>query len=774
MILQRHIPKNPNLAALLAIAALSLLIYAPALNAPFIFDDYSNIVHNPDIKRVSNLPSRLFYAMPDIDPNRNLPTRPLVFFTLTVNYAIGGLSPAGYHLFSLLLHIGTAFLVFLIAQRLMGPDPGILPPLFAALLFAAHPIQTDAVSYASNRSDLLAAFFYLLAIRLFLKDRSAKTAAACALSFVLALASKEIAATLPIILLLADYFLLSGKNWRAVAQRKYLHLCLWAILIAFMAARAYYLGRIGFTGRNLEASWTALSYFRTQIFVVAQYVRLLIIPIGQSLDHWILPVMNGSDPRLLKAAAFWAATAAAGATFFLRYPARRLWLLPAAWFFVTLAPTSSFLPIFDAMVERRLYLPGVGLFIAAGFLLARAGQHAKTGLAAAFLFAALLGALTFQRNRLYADPALLWQESIRLYPENTRAYNNLGSVYFQRRLFPQAIEQMQKAIALDPAGIDYHSNLGSAYYESGDPRSAFLAYQKCVELNPNDAIAHFNLGNVFMNARDLGRAEMCYRKSIELNPRYAEPYGNLGVIYFEKGDLENARSHFAKSLELNPDYAIAENGMGKLAVRAGRQDEAAAYFQKALEGAPGFAEPYANLGDIYLSAGNPAEAEYHFRKSLELNPGLTAGFDGLGRVYYSQGKMQDALNCYLKVVEASPNNASAHHNLGAVFFQMNDQKKALECYRRAVSLQPDFAPAYNDIGIILMNQKKYAEAEKNFQISADMNPRFALAHENLGDLYAETRQNAKAVQSYERCIALDPGRSDITAKISCLKSPSRD
>lgn len=778
------------------LSAITFLVYFPSLQAPFLFDDMSNIVSNTDIKHIGNLKTRLFYPMPHIEASRNLPTRPLVFFTFTLNYLFGQLNPLGYHLFNLLLHILSGLMVFLITRFVLDDEESSVP-FFSALIFLIHPIQTEAVAYVSNRSDELATFFCLLSFYLFLRWPNALCVlATAAASFILALASKEIAVVLPALLLLADYFFLTGRRVEKILERKRAHILFWSIAAAFIILRQVMLGRIGFMGKDLEAYWSATGYFQTQIFVVREYIELLLHPARQCIDHLPLQVRSWLDPRLLTSLPVFMMGGAVWLRVFVTSdtaPGRRgnkggfdarvnLFLFSFAWFFIALAPTSSFFPIFDPMVERRLYLPvfgfSAGLILAWGFIKnafdnLKLAKTATVWMIGLLVYCGGLGILTLKRNQMYAHPERLWEEAIARYPDHARAFNNLGTHYFQIRRFDKAAELFEIAATAQPGSSDYHLNLGSAYNHMGRRREAFEQFQKCIEINPGDSRAHFNIGKLFHDADEFGRAAMFYQKAIELNPRHAEPYGNLGVILFEQGQFDQAYELFLKSSELNPDFAIPYNWLGMIHQRRKNYDTAARSYQMALERMPAFPEALKNLGDLCQELSQPEQAAVFYQKSIAIDPNFSEGYDGLGQMYFASGRYDQALTNYLKVLELNPRNPIAMHNLGGVYFQLGSESMAMDYFRKAVALKPDLAQPYNDMGIIFRNQKKLKEAERHFKMSLDMDPKFILAHENLGDVYRDTQQNAKALQSYRKALALDPGRSDIAAKISRLQSPAK-
>lgn len=343
-------------------------VYSDSLHAPFVFDDIPSIPENPDIRDIKNLKNRLVFSHEQrADAYRtNDPGRPLPYLTLALNYHFGQLNTFGYHLFNLVLHILNVLLVFVLARILVGylyqkEQFGV--PFFAALLFAVHPINAEVVVCSVHRTESLAAFFYLFTLFLFARACEGKRFfyPFALVSFALALFSKQIVVTLPVILVLFDYMVLSGSEWGKVLKNKYLHLPFWILTLFFVLFWKFYIYRNGYTTSE-DMSWTTLNYALTQIKVVARYVGMYVVPVGLCVDHRVSPVKTVMDFNIIAAALVIAGLAVG--TYFAaksRKPSGRLVLFSFLWFFVTLFPTSSFFPIRDAMADRRMYLPGIGL-----------------------------------------------------------------------------------------------------------------------------------------------------------------------------------------------------------------------------------------------------------------------------------------------------------------------------------------------------------------------------------------------------------------------------
>ena len=359
-----------NLAVFGLIAVLVLIAYSNTFTSSFHFDDSPSISDNAMIKQATfdNLSALVFGS------------RPVVHLSLMLNYQLNGLHVTGWHIFNIGVHIANGFLVYLFILRTLTmpalkarfAERARWMALFGSLLFALHPIQTESVTYIISRSELLATFFYLGTILLFISGAQTGkwrwyVAAFC--SAVLAMGSKEWAVTLPAVLFLYDYLILSEGDIRTALSRWGAYLPI--ILSCWVAVRNLNLfsegnTTVGFSITQRSSSGEALTawtYLLTSFNVIWTYIRLLFLPINQNIDY-DYPIAR----TLLKFPTFLSGMghlAVAGGAFWLFWKKR--WVLvpfAVAWFYLTLSPVQSFVPVTDVIFEHRLYLPSIGFFLA--------------------------------------------------------------------------------------------------------------------------------------------------------------------------------------------------------------------------------------------------------------------------------------------------------------------------------------------------------------------------------------------------------------------------
>ena len=412
------------------LASVAVLAYLPSLIGPFHFDDYNVIVDYPTVHTWSTLFERAGAGV-----------RAVLKASYVLNWTLDP-GPLGFHLVNIALHALNTVLLFFIGKRLI-PDNvrnySVSPALLAALLFALHPMQTEAVTYISGRSSSLMATFYLGALLAYV--RGAHWTISCLL-FVLAVATRETAVTLPAALLLIE--LCRGTAWRTIVQRQAAH---WALLVAgagvvLMNQRYFDLLAYGYGERSLGSN------LLTQIGGISYLVWHLVGLHDLNIDP-ALPTLTEWTPALAFQGLLLSTLLALGIASLRRRP----WLaFGILWFFLQLAPTNSLVPRLDVANDRQVYLACWGLFFA---LAAQIEWPRVVAIALCLLFA---GA-SVMRQLDYRDEITLWQSSVRSSPWNARAHNNLGYAYYQAGRKPEARREFETALVLDRTEKKARANL---------------------------------------------------------------------------------------------------------------------------------------------------------------------------------------------------------------------------------------------------------------------------------------------------------------------------
>jgi tetratricopeptide (TPR) repeat protein len=551
--------------ALLLVA--TTLVWAGSLEGTFVFDDRRILTE--EALHTLESPRRILAGT----------SRPLLKFSLALNWAAGGSDPWGYHAVNLAIHALAGLALYgvlrrsLLAPKLAGRYAASAPWLAAsaALLWLLHPLATQAVTYVIQRGESLAGLALATtlygAIRVAEGERGLAWGSAAVLACAAGMGTKEGMVVAPLLVWLHDRTFFAGSALAALRRRWGLYAGLaatWSIPFFWIGAETLFAGE--FARPDLPRP-TPLEYARTQPAVVLHYLRLAFFPAPLCFDYAWRPAQTAGEivPPLLAVGAL----LAAGVWLFWR--GSGLGFL-AVWFFGLLAPTSSFFPIQDLAVEHRMYLPLAAPITAAVLL----GDRALAGVgrlrpwlggALVAAVAAALGSATAARNRDYRDELRLWETVVEAAPRNARAHYNVGTLLAERGRDDEAIPAYRRALELDSANAPAHYNLANALSRRGDEEAALHHYRRAIELDPRHAAAHLNLANR-LQAR--GREEEAighYERALEISPAWTSAHNNLAVVLERLGRLDEAVAHYRRVLELDPGHAHARSALERLLVR---------------------------------------------------------------------------------------------------------------------------------------------------------------------------------------------------------------
>jgi tetratricopeptide (TPR) repeat protein len=591
--------------------------YAHSLRVGFYFDDTYTIPGNPSIRSLRNIPSFFVdpFALTTIRENEDL--RPIVLATLALNYAISGLDPWSYHVLNLLLHLITSILVFVIVRdHLWWPaaacgssDTARIPAAGAALFFALAPLNSEPLLYTSARSALLATMFYLSAFLAYLSGRPRLTAFLHAL----ALLSKAIAVTLPGAILLYDFFYRDRSRFPTV--RAYLRdwgrvVALVAIPVILDVAYILYRGAVlpPWIKRTYhEAFVTPWIWCISQWSALLYYVRLFVWPDALSLDHDFPYAFSFFQPRAwvsLCVILVWIGAALAA-----RQP---IVAFATAWFFMTLAPESTFFPLSEVINEHRPYLASsLGLSVLLAWVLERACTPLRARRQAAFAAVCTVlctAAIVVTRDRVWQwqDPVRIWVDAAEKGPGNGRAWMNAGVELMGRGDLVAARRYFERGRALLPRYPYLYMNLSILEAHDGHLPEALSAAEKAVELNPNLSRAHYYHGRVLAQLGRTADAAAAYQRALAIDPRDADVraalarlgsdgaptidtlmQAGLGALY-TRHDPEAAAAQFRQVLDRNPTHYGATYQLATALDAAGKRDAARPLWTKVLEMADGY------------------------------------------------------------------------------------------------------------------------------------------------------------------------------------------
>jgi len=544
------------------------LIYANSLGGPFVLDDKPKIEENPDIRHVWPPDGWLWSGH-----------RPVAYLSFAINYSLHGLDVWGYHVVNVLIHLAAALVLFDIVRRTLRfgdlkqryVERADWIALGVALIWMAHPLQTQAVDYLIQRMESLMGLFFLLTLWGFVVAQQSRrplagycvSVIACALG----MATKEVTVTAPVLVLTFDRVYVATDWWSIFKARKGYYLALfgtWAVLAALM------LNRSATENQPVVAEnpVTPLEYALTQPEVICHYLKLSALPVGLCLDPW-WPVAD-TPLRIVPYALI--ILGLLGLTFWAlyRYPK---WGYLGWWFFLILSPTSTIVPIKDLLFEHRMYLSLAALatlFVVGGYEIVRRRGRLKPDawlLAIVPAVALVLGVLTFLRNQDYQTALAVWADVVEKAPHNPRARLNYGLALDLDGRLSDALKSYQAALEIDPdyeQASEVYLNIGVIHQQLQDFPAAAENYQKALDHDPSNAKALTNYGIILIMSGKAEQALPYFEKAVELMPDSAEFQTNLGQAYKTLGQRQKAISHFRRALRLDSRYERAQQNLRQM------------------------------------------------------------------------------------------------------------------------------------------------------------------------------------------------------------------
>lgn len=618
---------------LLILAAVALSYFNAAGNG-FIYDDTDLIRDNPLIRGWHNLPEIFTtgYWTAARGSSYGL-YRPLAISSFVIDHAIGGLSPLAYHLDNILIHFLCSVMVYLVLKAVTGRG---LPAAFSALIFAVHPVHTEAVTWLSGRAEILCVLLLLMSFWVFLTRRQcAPWVFISAAVFMLALLAKETAAVLPLIV--AVYLLLydaeGGRRERLVRLAK----ALWPFAVAllvYLLIRSYVLAEYQTPPESTVPLHDFPPYQRplTMITAFFHYIRLGLVPTGLSAFYYFF-TSSWLDYTVVAVLLL-----AAGLAVFSRKLARnhRDASFGMSVFLVSLLPVSNIVPSGIIMSERAMYLPSLGICLLLGLAFSRLaglaeGRSATYRPAAYALFAAaalLLSATTVARNPFWGDIDRFREaelasagRQVEIMPEAAISYMTLAYVRVYNQVFgEETYRVIDRGLSLAPDDASLHYLKGLCLEHDGRVPDALREYEASASLSP-DHTAFYRASSMLVRLGRPGEAEAMLDSAIRLNPYRGAYHFNKGLFRYQNNDLDGAYAFFRKARDLDPSNYKAYVGLGMVECDRGELDRSVGSLVKAIELEPGDAEAHYYLAVAYMKKGETALAAGEAGKALGIAPG---------------------------------------------------------------------------------------------------------------------------------------------------------
>ncbi len=744
---------------------------------------------------------------------------PLTWLSHMVDVQIFGMDPRGHHLTNLLFHVASTLLLLLLLHRM---TKSLWPSAFVAALFALHPLHVESVAWVAERKDVLSAFFLMLTIgayAFYAERPGLPRYMAVLLFFAFGLMAKPMLVTLPLVLLLLDYWPLQrfqpeeaarkiqvrgeqkpvlpcpppsrgrvGAGGTAQERRKrkavsrrgesekspgpkggretIRPLLLEKIPLFALAVLSTFLAYIAQGGEAIGSPDSVPPFERFENVFVSYLIYLgkMFWPTDLAVYYPYpapRPLWQAGGAVLLFSLATWAAIRMA--------KKRPYFMVGWLWYAATLLPVIGIIQIgTHAMADRYTYISLIGPFIILAWGMPEIFEKWRFRKEALVILSGLclLGLLFLTRIQVgfWRNSITLFDHALKVTDCNPLAYCNRGTAYWKLGNHRQAMEDYNKAIECSPKYPTAYYNRGVAHTDLGNYRQGIEDYNRAIELNPRYGDAYNNRGNAYRKIGFHKQAVGDYEKAIALHPRYAPFYYNRGIAYLDLGDARQAMDDYTKAIELYPKYGDAYVSRASVHLNLGRYPSAIEDCQKALRLNPQYAAAYNTRGNAYTRLGHFRQALEDYGKAIELNPKYAEAYNNRGNAYAGLGQYRAAVEECGKAIALNPEYAAAYNNRAGIYGSMGNYQQAIEDCNKAVSLNPRYAEAYNNRGNAYAKLGKYRRAIDDYASALAINPDYAMAYHNRAAAYLGLGDYRKAIEDLKRGARLGSESAQQTLK----------
>jgi protein O-mannosyl-transferase len=586
----------------MVLIVITLTVYMQAGNHQFVnYDDDVYVSKNQHV--ASGITGKnIIWAFSSVDASN---WHPITWLSHMADAQLYGMNPRGHHLTNVFIHTVSSMFLFLLLLRMTG---AMWQSSFVAFLFALHPLHVESVAWVAERKDVLCAFFGFLTLLIYAEYVARRKPTLYFLSlfsFMLGLMSKPMLVTLPVVMLLIDFWPLyryryegqeqglrkpSGRVTALIIEKVPFFACslMTGVITIYAQHKGGAMPGINALSFQLRMGNALIAYVKYIVKTLWPHDLAILYPISLSFPLW--QVIGSLFVLLL--------ISAAAIRTGRRYPYLAVgWF----WFLVTLVPVIGLIQVgTQSMADRYSYIPLIGLFIMAAWgvpELTKNLQHRQailSLLAGAVIIASAV--LTWQQLGYWRGNISLFRHTIKVTTGNYLIHTNLGAALASKGDLDAAIQEFQEALWINPNYTVAHNNLGVALTSKGDLNAAIREYQEALRINPNYTDAHYNLGVALTSKGDLNAAIREFQEALRINPNYTDAHYNLGVALGRKGVLDAAIREYQEALRISPNNAEAHYNLGVALGRKGILDAAIQEFQEALRINPNNAEAHYNLG----------------------------------------------------------------------------------------------------------------------------------------------------------------------------------
>lgn len=622
------------------LAILVALAFTNSLQNGFVYDDASVISDNPRVRRWHNfqfLFSKRYFQI----VSRGKETafgeasyRPVVTATYFVDSSLWNGKSSGCHLTNTILHFANVILCFIFLLKLVKrPESALL----GSIVFAVHPVLSEAVNAISFREDLMVALFFLAGILCFLKIQEEKNnikkiglELLHTILYALALFSKEMAVTYPMVLLCILY----AKKIDLRSQARIM-MCLAVTTVLYIVVRFFIMVNPEETPLFYPGG-TFMTNMYTMTTIFAGYIKLILFPLGLLADYQPAPKRYFFEGDVLLSLCVVVLCLGMSVVSFWRK--KSMSACGILWFFITLLPVSNIVKIGNIAAERYLYLPLLGVVISFAMMSdAISLRYKKPYLFLMITLITLFSMRTIVRNVDWFDSPSLWRATIKEEPESYRAYSNLATYYFERADYREAIKYYIRCLGFRNSTQD-HYNLANCYRMIGDRHRAIDEFHKAIEIDPTYSEVYNNLGLTLMELGRYDEAETVLNKALFYGKNDRSVYENLGVLYDARGKYDNALEYYRKAGLFNHENTDSYNKMAVVYINKGDVERGIKLLLEGVEKFPRDPSLYKNLGVVYTMRNDIQKGIYYWEKAYQLEPRNPETVRALIKLYSTQGE----------------------------------------------------------------------------------------------------------------------------------------
>ncbi len=686
---------------------------------------------------------------------------PLAYIAHMVDCQFFGIHPGLHHLSNATLHALNAVLLFFLCLYMTGAR---FQSAFAACLFAVHPVCVDSVAWVSQKKTLLAAFFWLMTVLVYVRYArmiSVKRYLAVCFFTAAGLMTKPVLVTIPFVLLVLDIWplnrlevfrSLSGLHPKKVCSTRSVK---WLVLEKIPLVFLVFLWGITpfipehVTAKNISFEIVPFDLrLKNALVSYLSYLKNFVYPVDLS---FLYPY-----PEHVSFSFALAAAVVLGIlTLVLLQRFRPHPYLLAGWFVFTisLVPFLGFVQgaVWPAYADRFAYVPFIGLYVGGswGFkeMATRFEIEKRAVTLAAVLMISVLAVLAFIQTGVWKDNIHLYTHALKVTKGNYLAHNNLGIAYDEKGYFEEAQRQYQASLSVKPGFSKAHHNLAIHLLKRGEREKAAKHFKMSLLSNPDNPVAKYNLAAIAMEDGKLEEAETLYMEAISDKPDFSDAHNNLGVLLSKNGDKKRAIDHFRDAVVHNPQNVEALSNLGNELFDMGRFYDALKCFTKALDRDPANVKVLNDMGALYGALGMMNKSEESFRKVLAYEPGNKVAYDNLNLIAQRKNDLESDLEKAREDSEKNPGDVKKQLNYASLAFQGEDFKKAESVYLKALTLAPDSLEALAGISQLYEKSGQYDKAIVYYtRLSESHRGRRGEAYYLIASMHAMMNQSDEAVR----------------------------